>query len=218
MREARYRILPREADYGVSEIGRRIVSANPELRRAAFRWSFEVIDQPGTINAFAYPGGFVFITKDLVTKLDASRAELASILGHEIGHVVHRHSQRRLVQSQFISFVWRVLTYDDGDARQETFGQAAGELLMGFVGHLGTMKFSRANEYEADEAGWELCTDAGIDPRGMISFFRKLLRLHGGSGASSWDSTHPGTADRIVALEEKWRQVPAGARRNLGAA
>ena len=78
--------------------------------------------------------------------------------------------------------------------------------------------FAEEKEYEADEAGWELCTDAGIDPRGMISFFRKLLRLHGGSGASSWDSTHPGTADRIVALEEKWRQVPAGARRNLGAA
>lgn len=212
-------------DFGLPEIGRQLVASDPELVRKRIPFSFSVIKQD-VVNAFAFPGGAIFVTEALVRRLGASSSELAAVLGHEIGHVRHRHAQQRIVKSRLVPFLLDVLFYDDGDARQESFGQATGEILLGFAGELGELAFSRANEFEADDMSWRLLVSAGHDPRALRSFFVKLLRLHGGSGAgggaaSGWVSgmlsTHPATEERIRVLERRWEELPHVEQRRLAA-
>jgi predicted Zn-dependent protease len=210
-------------DYGLSEIGMQLV--DPELVRTRIPFSFRVIKQQDVVNAFAFPGGAIFVTEALVRRLGASRSELAAVLGHEIGHVLHRHAQQRMVKAQLVPFLLDVLFYQDNDARQETFGQATGEVLLRFAGQLGELAFSRANEFEADDMSWNLLISAGHDPRALRSFFLKLLQLHGGSGGSSGAagavsamlSTHPATEERIRVLERRWDELPETEQRRLAA-
>jgi predicted Zn-dependent protease len=212
-------------DFGVAEIGRQLVASDPELVRTGIPFSFSVIKQD-LVNAFAFPGGAIFVTEALIRQLSASRSELAAILGHEIGHVLHRHSQQRLVKSRLVPFLLDVLFYDDGDARQKPFGQATGEVLVSFAGQLGELAFSRANEFEADDMSWTLLVSAGYDPRALRSFFDKLLRLQNGSGAgggalagvvSAMLSTHPATKERIRVLERRWEALPKAEQARLAA-
>ena len=213
--EARY--VYASDDYDLPSLGRSLVNRDRELARSGIPFSFGVVRQPGVVNAFAYPGGAIFVTEELVQRLRATPSELAAVLGHEIGHVVRRHAQQRVVKRQLVPFLCSVLFYDDGDDRRETFGEATGELLLQFAGQLGELAFSRANEYEADDVSWRALHHAGYDPRSLNSFFRKLLALHGGGGGDGGRvgamlSTHPATEERMRVLEQRWEQLPSGER------
>mmetsp|Transcript_4934 Transcript_4934/g.14994 ORF Transcript_4934/g.14994 Transcript_4934/m.14994 type:complete len:308 (-) Transcript_4934:439-1362(-) len=219
---AHQRFVYAESDYGVAEIGRQMVASSPDLARMRIPFSFAVIKQRDEINAFAFPGGAIFVTEALVRQLRATGPELAAVLGHEIGHVVHRHAQQRMVKSRLIPFLLDVIFYDDGDQRQETFGEATGKLLLRFAGQLGELAFSRANEYEADDVSWTLLLAAGHDPRALHSFFRKLLRLHSGKTGGNKGSvvrgmlsTHPATEERMQVLERRWSELPDIQRRRI---
>lgn len=222
-REAMYSLAdkyPEVSDrWGVERVGREIVSAlnarggyydsaasPPPWRDTVdrHRWSFGVV-RADFANAFALPGGIVRVTDSLLRQIKPTEGELAALLGHEMGHVLRRHSQRREVKQNLATTVLRALTYEDHDGYDETFGEAVGEIMLKGAAWLGEKGFSRRDEYEADEAAWDILVETEtFDPRSVAAMLGKLWSLEGGSGKTRWESTHPGTADRIKALQEKW--------------
>jgi len=207
--------------WGVDRVGRELVSSlidnedgrnnfgttspppwRDDIRR--HRWSFGVV-RADFANAFALPGGVVRVTDSLLRQIQPTEGELAALLGHEMGHVLRRHSQRREVKRNLAGTVLRALTYEDHDGYDETFGEAVGEVLLKGAAWLGEQGFSRRDEYEADEAAWDILVETETyDPRSVAAMLAKLWSLEGGNGKTRWESTHPGTADRIQALQDKW--------------
>mmetsp|Transcript_9808 Transcript_9808/g.12743 ORF Transcript_9808/g.12743 Transcript_9808/m.12743 type:complete len:289 (+) Transcript_9808:256-1122(+) len=212
VRQAGYRYRTDRKYDAVKRIGKHLVAGKPEL--AGFQWEFHVIHED-FVNAFAYPGGFIFVTDQLIDRLDASKGEIAGVLSHEIGHVINRHSQKQVVKEKLFSFLLSALFYEDNDGYVENFGESIGELLLKTAKTFGKLKFSRANEYEADETGWDLLVQSRIDPRHLETFFSKLLKLQGDDGFTRWDSTHPGTLERISNLKNKWTDLPKSRRKQF---
>ncbi len=164
-------------------------------------WSFKVLDSP-VINAFAVPGGYVYVTRGILPYL-GSEAELAGILGHEIGHITARHSAQRLSQAQLAQ-----LGLGIGAAFSERFRKYSAVAEAG-VGLL-MLSFSRENEREADRLGVEYATSQGWAAGEMANFFATLERMHPstGDGLPDWFSTHPAPEKRVETvrqLAEEWR-------------
>lgn len=200
----------------VKDIGQELVRLLPRAHQKNLFWDFGVIHSNDVINAFALPGGIVRVTDRLLKKLDLSDGELAALIGHEMGHVIHRHSQARMLQQELVGYLIRAFTYEDHDSHQETFGEAIGELLLQSAAAVGTLKFSRKDEYEADATSWDLLMQSNkYSPQAAQSLLQKLWDASGGSGETSWESTHPGTKDRIGALQDKWRALPPSQRQKL---
>lgn len=200
--------------WGVDQIGWDLVQVLPDQ---SFEWDFGVVHAPNVVNAFCFPGGIVRVTDTLLYTLNLSNGELAALLGHEIGHVLHRHSQKRIIQKELLSLLLKALVYEDHDDNRETFGQAVGELMLNSARYLGQLSFSRQDEYEADATSWDLLVMSGVyQPQALQSLLSKLWSLEkGSSGKTSWESTHPGTKDRIKALQTKWSALPLGDRKRL---
>jgi len=190
----------------VQRIGADMLASYPQ-NTLGFEFTFQVIDEPNVINAYAYPGGAIFITSGMLNTMQPSDSEVAAVLAHEIGHVVSRHSITRMLSDNFIRILWAASVYEDHDDYEENLGEAIGETLVTYAVYLGTMSFSRANEYEADNCGWEMIQRSSYQTKGMISFFEKVLRLESSQQGSDrsqwWSSTHPGTEERIQALKNK---------------
>jgi len=201
-------------DHRVASIGRQLVRGLPNSAKD-YRFEFRAV-RDDDFNAFAYPGGFIFVNSGLLKDVK-SDDEIAGVLAHEIGHVLRRHSQKRIFKSQLGDMLLKVLTYSDNDGRSESAGQAMGEVLLGYANHFGKMAFSRSNEYEADDTGFDTMSRAGMDGRGLVKFFRRLLSMEGGKSGmlAQWESTHPGTKERISALEAK--AAKQGTRRQRAA-
>ncbi|MEO6958619.1 MAG: M48 family metalloprotease [Burkholderiaceae bacterium] len=165
------------------------------------------------INAFAIPGGYIGVNSGLVVSAQ-NESELASVLAHEIGHVVQRHIARGMTQQSqnggvmMASMVAALLAAlaGSGDLAMgvAAFGQAAAvDRQLGF---------SRQAEQEADRAGFEMLRKAGFDPRGMVQMFRLLMnasQLNEGSGGGAYTSTHPLSIQRMSDIENRVREVPA---------
>lgn len=152
------------------------------------------------VNAFAAPGGFIVVFRGLLEHTQAAE-ELAGVLAHEMQHIVKRHATRMLIQHASTGLLVAALTGRAGDP--SAFGLEAARML-------GVLRYSRAHEEEADIEGVHMLVAAGIDPRGMISFFESLS-----DGEKEipeflkYVSTHPSTADRIERLESLVTQVEA---------
>lgn len=200
-----------EADPGVQErvdaIGERLV-ARSVAAESPYTFDFHVLDDDRTLNAFALPGGQVFVTHAMVTRLE-TEDRLAAVLGHEIAHVVARHGAEQLAKQQLaqgLAGATTIATYDPGNP-----GTAAGGAIAAAVSHLANMKFSRQDELEADELGVALVAEAGYDPGAMIDVLRVLSET--GSGVPEFFSTHPspdGRLERIRALIEERGQRRGG--------
>ncbi len=172
--------------------------------RADLDWHFYVVNT-GVVNAFAVPGGYIYVNRGLIDHTERMD-ELAGVLGHEIGHVVLRHSVKQMQQMQGTNIgvaLGCILTQVcDDPAAQAAVNTGAG---------LAFAKFSRDDERQADEQGVLNTTRAGISPQGMESFFQKLVAL-GGPGASGgvavWFQDHPGTQDRIDNVHRQISAIP----------
>ena len=180
-------------------------------------FTFRVLDSP-IINAFALPGGYVYVTRGLLAHLN-NEAQLAVVQGHEIGHVAGRHASKQAAKQQFM----QGLLLGGAVAGQVAFGGNAAQNVLGIGGQaaqLLSLSYSRDNERESDQLGVEYATLAGYDAAEGSDFFTTLKRMSQQRGQSipTWQSTHPDPGareDRILELASEWRQRvsnPAEAR------
>ena len=164
------------------------------------------------MNAFALPGGIVYVNRGVLERADRMD-ELAGVIGHEIEHVVRRHSVKQMEQMQGANVgVALACTLTNICSNQA----AAAAINVG--GTAIFAKFSRTDEVQADEGGFQNVINAGISPEGMLSFFQKLLaeeQQSNNSNVSSWFSDHPGTQDRIADIQRMLAQVPQSQLRSL---
>ncbi|HEX6155844.1 MAG TPA: M48 family metallopeptidase [Burkholderiales bacterium] len=175
--------------------------------KSPYKFSFHVLADPKTVNAFALPGGPVFITEGLLRQLK-SEAELAGVLGHEIGHVIARHSSERLAKQQLTQSLLGALVVGSGDYTTAQIGQMVGGMI--------NMKYGREDELESDALGIRIMAEAGYDPRGMIRVMEVLAKASGGSRQPEFFSTHPAPENRAERLKEAIaKQYPNGIPENL---
>ena len=170
----------------VDSVGQRLAKASelPDLD-----WHFTVLDDP-TVNAFAMPGGYIYITRGILAHLN-SEAQLAGVLGHEIGHVTARHSARQITQQQLAGLGLGLASAFSTTFRR--YGGAA-EQALGLL----MLKSGRDDENQADALGIRYATAAGWDPREVPGTYQTLGRISdkGGSRLPSFLSTHPDPGDR----------------------
>lgn len=192
----------------VDAIGLRLLGGQ-SLRASDYRYDFHLLADDATINAFALPGGQVFITRGLYGKL-ASDAEIAAVLGHEIGHVVGRHGAARLAKQQ--------LTQGLAGAAGVAAGDHSGQQIAMMVGGVVNMKYGREDELESDMLGVRFMAEAGYDPRAMIAVMKILGAASKDGRQPEFFSTHPNPENRIGIIEQAIRTVfpsgiPAGLER-----
>jgi predicted Zn-dependent protease len=183
-----------QLDSYLNRIARKLV---PHCHRPGLKYYFSVLDTP-VENAFAAPGGYIYITRGLLALMN-SEAELAVVLGHELGHVNARHSARSMTKSILFSIGLAIATELSEDIRKiAPIAQIATQLLF--------LKYSRKDEYQADSLGVEYSRKAGYVPGKMVDFFNSLTRLSSTRGSyhlPNFLSTHPLTPRRIEKVKEQ---------------
>ena len=183
----------------VDEIGQRMAKLS---HRPHLEFKFRVLDSP-VINAFALPGGYVYITRGILAHMN-NEAELAVVLGHEIGHVTARHGARQYSKQQLAGLGLGLGSVFIPQVAQ--FGQLA-ETALGLL----FLKYGRDDENEADRLGVQYSLAAGYDPETGAKFFEVLDRQQQESGQSlpGWMSTHPAPADRVIKTGTLARELKA---------
>lgn len=175
----------------VREIGKKIASVTP--RKVDYQ--FYVVNSP-QINAFALPGGPVFVTRGLLLKMD-KESELAGVLAHELGHINARHHAKFIEKTYGMSMLIEIL----GIALQDSNYASAVMSLAQVSAGLLQLKFSRDQENEADSLGVRFSYQAGYDPRGLLTMFEKFKEMEKG-GTVEWLSTHPLPNTRIKNVQQ----------------
>jgi len=192
----------------VEKVGKRI-ALQSGLSNSERDFTVTLLDSPVN-NAFAIPGGYVYVTRQLLALMN-DEAELASVLGHEIGHVAARHSNKRNSTSTLGSILAAGVGVLTGSSE---LGQIAG-----YGAQLYTLRFSRTQEYAADDLGIRYLKGAGYDPYAAADMLTKLnamavvdAQLAGkdANAVPSWASTHPNTADRVARARKQAQAVSAG--------
>jgi predicted Zn-dependent protease len=178
----------------LADLGRRMAA---RTERPTLPWTFRVVDDP-TVNAFALPGGYVYLTRGILAHL-GSEAEMMAVVGHEIGHVTARHSASQISRSQGLLGLLVV-------------GMAVKPELQRFAGLAQTglgllfLKFGRDDEREADDLGLRYLMQQGYDPRQMLGVFATLDRVGSAAGAGrlpDWLSTHPSPGNRLERIQSR---------------
>lgn len=173
--------------------------------RDAFR--FTLLADPQTVNAFALPGGQVFITAALFHALE-TEGQLAGVLGHEVGHVIERHGNKRMAKEQLFQGLATAGGVAGGDQQSARMAQAAAQMV--------SMKYGRDDELESDKWGVRLTAMAGYDPRAMIGVMQVLDAASQGQSPPEFLSTHPKPANRVAYIERVIaEEFPNGVPRGL---
>lgn len=188
----------------VNGIGQRLAARS---ERPGLPWSFKVVDDP-VVNAFALPGGFIYVTRGILGHLK-SEAELAAVLGHEIGHVTAQHGVNQMSKAQLATGGLVV-----GAILAPEAGQAVGQLAQAGLGVL-FLKYGRDDERQADDLGLRYMVNTGFETREMPSVFDLLRRVGQREGAGripNWLASHPDPEQRRQRSERliAERNYPAG--------
>jgi predicted Zn-dependent protease len=186
----------------VNLVGKRLANA-PEARDSGFPFTFEVVADP-TINAFALPGGPMFIHTGLLKAVD-SEAQLAGVMGHEMSHVILRHGTNQASKAQLLQLP-AVLGSQIAGSSGGMLGKLT-ELGIGLGANSVLLKFSRNAESQADLTGSHIMAESGYNPMEMARFFEKL-NAEGGSRAPQFLSDHPNPDNRERAIEEEAERLP----------
>ena len=200
-----------KAQARVDQVGQRLVSRSA-AGKSPYRYEFHLLNDSSTINAFALPGGQVFITEGLLRQLH-TEGELAGVLGHEIGHVVARHGAEHIAKQQLtqgLTGAAVLATYDPNNPSSQNSAAVAA-----MIGQLVTMRFGRQDELEADQLGVRLTGESGYDPNSMVALMKILARSSEGGRPPEFFSTHPSPENRIQRIEQAIKEqypngVPAG--------
>ena len=172
----------------VDFVGEKLVD-NSIARETPYKYDFHLLADDQTINAFALPGGQVFITYALFSKLN--EAQLAGVLGHEIGHVIGRHSAERIADSNF----WQTVSMG------ATVGADAGGIVSS-IGQNTLLKNGRGDELESDELGVWFMINSGYEPKEMIEVMKILKAAAGPNRVPEFQSSHPDPENRIDKIKE----------------
>ncbi|SFF96045.1 M48 family metallopeptidase [Pontibacter chinhatensis] len=202
-----------QAAQEVKAIGQRLVQ-NTRVRDTPYKFDFHLLADEQTVNAFALPGGQIFITAGLLRRLE-SEGQLAGVLGHEIGHVVARHSAQQLAKAkltQGLTGAAAIAMYDPDNPSSRS-----GAVVAAMVGQLMNMRYGREDELESDALAVQLTGAAGYDPNSMKRVMEILQEASGGaSGGPEFMQTHPNPGNRIARIEEAIQQeYPNGVPDNL---
>ncbi len=198
----------------VRDVGATIVQHLPKEARSAdgqpvYPFQYHVLADQKTINAFALPGGQIFITEALLTRLQ-TEGQLAGVLGHETGHVLGRHSAQQAAKSELLSgLVGAAGVAGSSSQDSARMSQAAASMVANML----TLKYSRGDELQADELGLRFMFLAGYDPRSMVDVMKILEEASGGAGStrSEFSSTHPNPGHRIERINEQLaKSFPSG--------
>ncbi len=183
----------------VQQLGARLAATS---ERPNLPWTFKVVDDPA-VNAFAVPGGHIYITRGILATL-GSEAQLASVMGHEIGHVTARHTVAEMSKQQLIGLGLGV-----GSMANSTVARYAGAVNQAL--QVLYLKFSRDDERQADDLGLRYMSRARYDPREMPGVFAMLGRVSqasGGGRVPEWLETHPDPENRLARINQEIAALP----------
>lgn len=201
--EHQYRVDPNPALEGlVNDLGQTLVKCSD---RQNIKYTFKVLDT-NDVNAFSLPGGWVYVYKGLIDQTHGRQDELAGVIAHEIGHIVHRHHADMIGRQEYAAILVGTLTR----------GQV--QNLAGVFADVSLLHFSREHEYEADMSGikemyrCEKYNPKVYNPQGLVDFFNTLLKLEGHrpSAFAQIFQTHPVTANRIQKAQAYLADLRAG--------
>lgn len=191
-------LLPdRAAQERVDRIGQGLLQSS-YLRKSPYKMEFHLLADSKTVNAFALPGGQIFITNALYSQLEDD-AQLAGVLAHEIGHVLERHSAQQLAKSQLTEGLTGAAVMASYDPQNPSSQNTA--LIAMMAGKLINMRFGRADEIESDRWGVRLLAERGYDPHTLIEVMKVLARASGGRSMPEFFSTHPNPENRIERIK-----------------
>ncbi len=179
----------------VEQVGARLI-ASTAARETSYPFKFHLLGDTETVNAFALPGGQIFITEALFRRLK-SEDQLAGVLGHEMGHVVGRHSNEQMANTQMWSGLAQGVGIMTSDGSNNT-----GAYIANMVAQSRVMKFSRDDESESDALGVRFMIQAGYNPEALIGVMEILAQASGRSGGSDFMSSHPNPENRMEHIRE----------------
>jgi predicted Zn-dependent protease len=189
-----------DAQRMVKQIGQKVVQ-NSSARETPYQYDFHLLNNPDVVNAFALPGGQVFITAALFNKLE-NEDQLAGIFGHEVGHVVARHGAERIAKEELSQGLTGAAVIASGDYSS---AQAI-QMLAGMV----NMKYGRDQELQSDDLGVRFMTQSGYNPEALIGVMQILEKASGGQQQSEFFSTHPSPENRVAQIKaaiEKYKDL-----------
>lgn len=173
-------------------------------KRKDLDWRFFIVDAP-EVNAFAVPGGFIYVNRGLIQRA-ATMDELAGVIGHEIGHVVKRHSIQQMEKAQGAN-----LGVNLACILTNICNSGIANAAINIGGAAVFARFSRQDESEADIEGFQYVVRAGISPEGIVTMFRRLIeeRKSRPGAVEGMFATHPLEEDRVAAVQARINQMPA---------
>ncbi|NLZ12239.1 MAG: M48 family metallopeptidase [Alcaligenaceae bacterium] len=178
----------------VQAITQRLIAQVGVFRPDAARWNWQVhVLKSNDVNAWCMPGGKIAVYTGLIDQLQASDAELAAVIGHEIAHALREHTREQVSQKMAANVGLSVLAAVTGSQATADLGGTLTEVMF-------TLPNSRTHEIEADRMGVELAARAGYDPYAAVTLWEKMGRL-GGGGQPEFLSTHPSASTRIADLK-----------------
>jgi predicted Zn-dependent protease len=184
----------------LQDLGTRLAATS---ERPKLPWTFRVVDDPA-VNAFAVPGGYIYVTRGILAHLN-SEAELAGVVGHEIGHVTARHTAAQLSKQQIAGLGLAIGSI--ASSKFERYAGVAGQALSILF-----LKFGRDDENQADELGLRYMSRGNWDPRQMPAIFKMLDRVSAGSQGGrlpEWLSTHPNPGNRLEHITSMISHMPS---------
>lgn len=196
-----------KAKANVDRVGNRLLqNLNQSLQKAGrqnpYQFDFHLLNDDQVINAFALPGGQIFITAALYKQLE-SEGQLAGVLGHEIGHVLSRHGAQQMAKQELTQGLAGAAGVAGGDVNSAQMAQMIGSMV--------NMKYGRSDELESDRWGVKLMVMSGYDPYAMIGVMDILKRSAGGGRQPEIFSTHPDPGNRIERIKNYiQRSFPSG--------
>lgn len=191
----------------VKQVGQKVVQ-NSAAKNTPYQYDFHLLADPQTINAFALPGGQIFITEGLLMRLTTDGRSLdqdmlAGVLGHEVGHVVARHSAEKMAQmelAQGLTGAVTMATYDPSNPNSGYIAQAVANMIQ--------LKYGRGQELQSDNLGVRFMLEAGYEPEDLINVMEILKQASGPNRTPEFQSTHPDPENRKEAIQaaiQEWK-------------
>ena len=192
---------PNQADQQrVQQVGARI-AADSAARDTPYQYAYHLLADTETVNAFALPGGQIFITRAMYDKLQ-NEGELAGVLGHETAHVVARHSAEQLAKAKLTEGLTGAAVIAACDPNNPGAACAGSAQMAAVVGQLINMKYGREDESQSDFLGLCFMNEAGYNPEDMVGMMRLLESLQTGQEPPEFLSSHPSPANRVAQIQE----------------